>query len=241
MGAINAIIKDNTFFEFPEDYAQSLESRRSSHLEWQYWFGESSRAEEDRFKTLEASYGEAIQRVAVPAAESGATVAAAEPDDEGLAQPHLSSLLEIGNIGERIVLNFEKQQIGAVRPDKLALVRIVSNDTSLGFDIQSFELPGATSKKFIEVKTTKRTFAPGPDIITFFPMSSNEWETARLHRDSYYIYRVFLTAAETKICIVRNPVTKQENGHILIEPLTYRVFLTRKAVDQTHTVTSEQV
>ena len=116
-----------------------------------------------------------------------------------------------------------------MRPDKLGLVKIVANDTELGYDIQSLEFADVNIKKFIEVKTTERTFPPAAEVLTYFPMSSNEWETARSQKDRYYIYRVFLTNKDPKIFVIQNPVSKEKAGHIILELLKYRVVVKKQA------------
>ena len=60
-------------------------------------------------------------------------------------------------------------------------------------------------------------------------MSGNEWETAKTHGDSYYIYRVFLTAKEPAVFVIKNPVMRCEEGHIILEPLKYRVIVKKQA------------
>jgi hypothetical protein len=60
-------------------------------------------------------------------------------------------------------------------------------------------------------------------------MSSNEWETARNYGDKYYIYRVFLTTEGYEIFCVKNPVNMEKDGHIIVEPLQYRVILKKNS------------
>lgn len=234
--AIEAVIKDDGFFEFPSTYLTSLEERRRIQNEWEYWYGELTQMEIQKFATTESAYsfrldegGEAwVPAVSLPAAQR-------EPvTDAELAGPTGQSLKETGDIGERIVLTFERRRIAKVRPDKLALVRIVSNDSSLGFDIQSVELADFSRKRLIEVKTTKRTFAPSSEVVTFFPMSSNEWDAAKLYGESYYIYRVFLTSKDAQIYIVKNPAEKETRGLVILEPSQFRVLLKHEAIDEKH-------
>ncbi|MEK7142155.1 MAG: DUF3883 domain-containing protein [Patescibacteria group bacterium] len=116
-----------------------------------------------------------------------------------------------------------------MRPDKLGVVKIVSNDTSLGYDIQSVQLEDVSKKKLIEVKTTIRTFMPESEIMTFFPMSANEWETAKNYGDIYFIYRVFLTKDNAQIFVIQNPIEHEKAKNIIIEPLQYRVLVKPQA------------
>jgi len=210
--AIDLIIGNTTFFEFPTNYSTSLDIRKQTQHKWDLWFGELSSEEKVNLITPDSVFEKVTEKKQVPT-------------KKGFRAPNQRLLIEIGDIGEQIVLKFEIEIIRKIRPDKVALVKRVSNDTSLGFDIQSLEPDNVNEKKYIEVKTTKRTFFPSQEIFTYFPMSSNEWETARNYGDKYYIYRVFLTPEGYKIFCVRNPIEMEKGGHIIIEPLQYRVIL----------------
>ena len=214
--AINSIIEDNSFFEIPKDYSTDPAVRKNTQVEWALWYGELSRLEITKLTS------------AVSAVETKISVGEEAVEFE---QPAAEALKEIGDKGEWIVLKYEKEKIGQIRPDKVSLVKIVSNDTELGYDIQSFEFEDVSKKKFIEVKTTERTFPPALDILTFFPMSSNEWETAKNYGQSYYIYRVFLIATGSKMFIIQDPVDKEKKGFIILEPLKYRVIVKKQAGD----------
>lgn len=214
--AIDLIINNTTYFEFPLDYANSLEVRNQTQKKWDLWFGEVSSDERVTLVTPNSVYETVLEKEDI-------TI------EKDFKTPNQELLIEIGDIGEQIVLKFEIEVIKKIRPDKLSLIKRVSNDTSLGFDIQSLEPSNINERKYIEVKTTKRTFFPSQDIFTYFPMSSNEWETARNHGEKYYIYRVFLTTEGYKIFCVKNPIKLEKEGHIIIEPLQYRVILKKNS------------
>ncbi len=149
---------------------------------------------------------------------------------EGTEKPVLpghEELRDIGDRGERIVLKYERDQIGSMRPDKLGLVKIVANDTELGYDIQSLEFADVNIKKFIEVKTTERRLS-GRRWCDLFPDEQQRMETARSQKDRYYIYRVFLTT-EIEDFVIQNPVSKEKAGHIILELLKYRVVVKKQA------------
>jgi hypothetical protein len=93
---------------------------------------------------------------------------------------------ELGLVGERLVLRHEQESLAeAGRLDLAERVRHVSvqEGDGAGFDIESFTPAGAT--KHIEVKTTR-----GPAETPLY-VSANEMAFARLHADSFYLYRVF--------------------------------------------------
>ncbi len=130
---------------------------------------------------------------------------------------------EIGDEGEFIVYNLEKEDVRAIRPDLLGLVRIVSNDTSLGFDIQSVFPSGM--KKYIEVKTTKRNFTPSEFGATaYFNISYNEWLTAQQHGQNYIIARVIIAKERLSIFLIENPFKQFEEGKIHLYPTEYRLI-----------------
>jgi len=132
------------------------------------------------------------------------------------------NLKDIGDEGEMIVYSIEKKEVGKTRPDLLALVRIVSNDTSLGFDIQSIFDDG--TKKYIEVKTTKRNYTPTDfNSTAFFSISYNEWQTAKQQKDCYFIFRVIIAKEKLSIYVIQNPYEQCENGKIKLYPIEYRL------------------
>jgi hypothetical protein len=212
--SIDYIQSSHEFFEIPQNYVDSTVVRKEMKKEWITWFDTVSEEEERAFSATAASLQTIVEK-----AESAEEVPA-------YATPVEGSLKDIGDLGEMAVLKYERAKVAKVRPDKASLVRRVSNDTSLGFDIQSFDCDDIDVRKLIEVKTTKRIFVPSNEkIISFFPMSSNEWAAAKNYKDNYYIYRVFLTSSETRIFIVKNPVQKEAEGTVFKEPLEFRVFL----------------
>ena len=70
---------------------------------------------------------------------------------------------------------------------------------------------------------------PESEIMTFFPMSANEWETAKNYGDIYFIYRVFLTKDNAQIFVIQNPIEHEKVKNIIIEPLQYRVLVKPQA------------
>jgi hypothetical protein len=135
---------------------------------------------------------------------------------------------DIGDEGELIVYGIERERVLKIRPDLLALVKIVSNDTSLGFDIQSIYDSGM--KKYIEVKTTKRNYTPEEFHGTaFFTISYNEWLTAQQHGDNYYIYRVIIAKEKLSIFVIQNPFKKEIDKKLSIFPTEYRLIYTENS------------
>ena len=95
----------------------------------------------------------------------------------------------LGDIGEEIVLTFEKKRLTQMgRQDLAEKIEHVSKTKGdgLGYDILSYDVVNDTvSEKFIEVKaTTDNSTKP-------FDISSNEVDVSELYPEQYFIYRVF--------------------------------------------------
>jgi hypothetical protein len=223
LASINYIISSASFFEIPKEYINDAKVRKSMQHEWDIWYGDVSQIE---FKKLALSEATLESFAGVLVVNSKALVAGTPAQISNTTGLHKR---QIGDIGEGIVFKYEVEQITKIRPDKLGLVKIVSSDTSLGYDIQSLKLEDVKKKKLIEVKTTIRTFMPESEIMTFFPMSANEWETAKNYGDMYYIYRVFLTRDSAQIFVISDPVKHEKAGNILLEALQYRVLVKPQA------------
>ncbi|MCK4400849.1 DUF3883 domain-containing protein [bacterium] len=130
------------------------------------------------------------------------------------------ALKDIGDEGENIVLEYEKDIVRKNCKHLLPQVKIVSDINSLGYDIISVEPDGSRMKKYIEVKTTKKNYIKGDPPFT---ISINEWSVAQQQADSYYIYRVIITREGIAIFEIKNPFKKHKNGKLVVEPLAYKV------------------
>jgi hypothetical protein len=221
--AIDYIISSDLFFEIPKEYATDAKVRKDVQFEWDVWYGDVSQIEAKKLASSEETLEELEEKT-----ETGATPSVAETVSE-VSTPAGFHKRQIGDIGEKVAYKYEVEQVQKIRPDKLGVVKIVSNDTSLGYDIQSVQLEDVNKKKLIEVKTTIRTFMPESEIMTFFPMSANEWETAKNYGDIYFIYRVFITRDSAQIFVIQNPVEHEKVKNIIIEPLQYRVLVKPQA------------
>lgn len=204
------------FFTVPKEYLESKTMKKKTVLAWQEWYGAVSEEEQKQFAASAEALDDVLEDEELPAESEPV-----EGRDE--------STKVLGDIGERIVLKYEKDEMGKVRPDKVTIIRRVSGEPTLGYDIQSLETTDVRVRKLIEVKTTRRIFAPSAEIITYFGMSSNQWEAAQHYGEHYYIYRVFLLANEKKIYIVQNPAAKEKSNLIVKEPLHYKVMLKKNS------------
>ena len=93
---------------------------------------------------------------------------------------------KLGEIGEELVLKFEKNYLKSIGRNDLAkkIVHIskIEGDGA-GYDIKSFNEKGET--KFIEVKTTRG------DINTDFYMSPREILFSKINKKKFFLYRIY--------------------------------------------------
>ncbi|MDB5224499.1 MAG: hypothetical protein JWO43_121 [Candidatus Adlerbacteria bacterium] len=223
LGAIDFIIYSDLFFEIPKEYTSSAKVRKETQLDWDIWYGDVSDIEIKKLSSSDATLEYIEEKIAT------ISMPGTVEKNAGVSVPAGFHKRQIGDIGEGVAYKYEVEQIKKIRPDKLGVVKLVSNDTSLGYDIQSVQLEDVNKKKLIEVKTTIRTFMPESEIITFFPMSANEWETAKNYGNMYFIYRVFITKDSAQIFVIQNPVEQENAKNIIIEPLQYRVLVKPQA------------
>lgn len=122
---------------------------------------------------------------------------------------------ELGEAGERWVLEFEKARLKeADRSDLADNIRWVSKEDGdgLGYDIQSFDAEGEPI--YIEVKTTQH----GSN--TAFLISRNEIERSREHGPAYHLYRVYNFPEKARVFILQGPVS----DHCFLQTESYRAI-----------------
>jgi hypothetical protein len=127
----------------------------------------------------------------------------------------------IGDIGEQVVLKFEKEKlINAGRADLAdRVVHEEAENNYPGWDITSFNIDGSPIQ--IEVKATTSTSINSP-ILT-----ANEWSAAIIKGDSYYIYLVtgVKKGKADKIEILQNPHRLSTSKDISLEVHSYQLKL----------------
>jgi hypothetical protein len=123
--------------------------------------------------------------------------------------------MEIGDLAEKIVLKDEIDFLISNFPKLAEKVRIVSNNSSLGFDVLSFEIDG--KQKQIEVKAISTNNNSKSFIIT-----RNELSKSKTY-SNYYVYCVTkINSEKPEILRIKNP-NFENNNKFLIKPLTYKV------------------
>ena len=118
-----------------------------------------------------------------------------------------STTLDIGNLGEAISIEHEKNRIKlAGGEDQIHKIQKIPEQYSMGFDIKSLSgIDGDFSQIFIEVKsTTSRN-----KLTAFsFNLTTNEFSSAKTHRGLYFIYRIFLTEEDISLFVINDPVSR---------------------------------
>lgn len=146
--------------------------------------------------------------------------------DKPIMLPRASSPLEIGDAGENIVFTYEKERVKAFNA-RLAQqkVLLLGKQRGLGYDIQSVwaDLCKKYNKEadeayFIEVKSTKRITKPDIATADKVILTRNEWLAANQHKESYSIFRVYLTRSGVFVYKIFNPL---ENSDALCTPINY--------------------
>jgi hypothetical protein len=222
--AIHAIIADKNFFDeyssvIKSDGTWDKDEYKIADANWMEWFADTVGGED-----LETPISALIKdRVNLP--DEWKKIR------EMLAKKNTSArrahLKELGDEGEEIAFQYEKDAVAKSRPDLVHLVKNVSANGSLGYDIISLHPSQERRKKYIEVKTTKKNYES--DVIIPFTMSINEWSVATQSGDDYFIYRVIITREGVTIFAIQNPHLRNKEGVLQIEPVAYKVVYTSQA------------
>ncbi len=135
-------------------------------------------------------------------------------------EKHNKELIEIGRIGEELVIEYEKKLlIDAKKPEYVKEVKKV--DDGCGYDIISCHPNGL--KKKIEVKSTTR----GPE--TPFPISITEVAFSEQHSAEYTLYRVFNLNTVNKVAEFHEFAGNLKD-HFLLESIHFNAF--KKSTDK---------
>lgn len=127
--------------------------------------------------------------------------------------------IEIGELGERFALEYERKRLRKAGRAELAekVKQISIENVAAGYDIFSFNSDG--NHRYIEVKASKSKFIK-------FEITATELETARKYEDSYWIYRVTnVKSSSPNIVELSNPARLIMQGKLLIQPTAYRVSI----------------
>lgn len=122
---------------------------------------------------------------------------------------------EIGDVGETIVIEHEKNRLTKLsRTDLLHLIQKIPEVYAVGYDIGSYEGTG-TTRRFIEVKTT---VSRGKIHTTNFHMTPSEWSASDTLRSTYFIYRLAISSEDVSLFVIQDPVGKYKQDLIDMVP-----------------------
>jgi len=122
----------------------------------------------------------------------------------------------VGDSGELVVLNLERNKLNACGRDDLAqsVVHEEAIGNRPGWDITSYDEQGR--KKLIEVKSCQGK------IMNALEITRNEWEAASVHRGDYYIYIVTEALSQKpKVEVLRDPFAYVEGSQLTLTPQRY--------------------
>lgn len=122
---------------------------------------------------------------------------------------------EIGDVGESIVIEHEKNRLSAMaRQEILHLIKKIPEQYGVGYDIGSYDGNG-TTRRFIEVKTT---VSRGKLYTSNFHMTPSEWSAADTLGPTYYIYRLAISAESVTLFLIQDPVSKYKQSLLDMVP-----------------------
>jgi len=122
---------------------------------------------------------------------------------------------EIGELGEKIVLDFEKARVKKFALDLVKKIRHISKEyIDCGYDILSFNED--RSQRYIEVKSTNSNHK------RFF-ISQNELKISREIGENYWLYFVMILKDEKKIFAFPNLKTYTNSNKFILTPTHFEV------------------
>jgi hypothetical protein len=122
---------------------------------------------------------------------------------------------EIGNAGEALVLQHEKNRVKSFGLDRLLThVKQIPSHFAVGYDIQSVEAD--TTRRYIEVKTT---VSRNKIAIQRFHLTPSEWSAAESHQERYFVYRLMISGDDISMMLIQNPVGRYKTGDLNMLPI----------------------
>lgn len=225
MNTINLFIED--FNKLPEFNVYkynltNINERKQFQYDWDVYFAKLS-TKADQFATKLEALEFNINK---------------EPIAKEHKKTSTINLVEMGDEGENIVYEYEKNRVAKFNPRLVNKVLSLGKTKGIGYDIQSVVAENGTEAefvKYIEVKTTKRFTCPSLDDnlwIDTLNVTRNEWIAAHQHKDYYSIFRVYLTREGAIIFVIKNVADKIKEGIIQATPTTYRFDISNTSIDE---------
>lgn len=120
---------------------------------------------------------------------------------------------EIGDIGEAIAIEHEKNRLTSISPSYSAMlhwIKKIPESLAMGYDINSLE-GVADKRRCIEVKTT---LSMGKINATSFHMTPSEWSAASSLGQSYFVYRLTISKKEISLFVIKDPVQMYKENRL---------------------------
>lgn len=207
------------------------EEKLKMYSDWGAYYGSILAPAEDVLSTTV----DALRFSSTTAPANGEATETVHPETEEQGQDEE----QIGDAGEQLVLEMEKQRVGQTHPRLVNKVVFLGKQRGLGYDISSVEAAENTEEpefgRLIEVKSTKRTTIPSlddPNWRDAVNLTRKEWIAARQYREAYNIYRVYFTVTTVIVRKINNPYLKFESQIIDVIPTVYRMDFSATAIDR---------
>lgn len=148
------------------------------------------------------------------------------------------STLEIGDMGESLVYQMEKERVKRFKERLSNKVLFLGKTKGVGYDISSLEADENPQQpefaRYIEVKSTRRVTKPSflDNWTDTLSMTAKEWIAAEQYGAYYNIYRVYFTKEEIVVVRINNPFKLYQEGKIEVFPTIYQVDFGKDAIDR---------
>jgi hypothetical protein len=190
---------------------QAIETRQIAQIE-DDWF---SFVNEDRLS--DAFVGDILSILETEDASFNIKV---EELVDSLRQALVGDARDIGRAGESVAISHEVQRLTALQRMELAKkVRKIPDHLGVGYDLLSFEGVIDTQfgelNRYIEVKTTR---SKSRLVNNSFTLTPNEWNAARSHGETYFVYRIIISEGDLRMFVINNPYEQERKGAIVMTP-----------------------
>ena len=138
--------------------------------------------------------------------------------DPAAFEAQLQRAKEVGDAGEIFVLQYERDRLANAGKAHLAtrVRHIAAENVAAGYDVLSFDKD--ESERYIEVKSTTGAGMS-------FEITRNEFDAARRHRSSYWLYRVISVLDSPSIHAIRDPWGLVQDNKLLVRASSYTMSL----------------
>lgn len=127
---------------------------------------------------------------------------------------------DIGRAGESVVITHEVTRLNLLNREELSKkVKKIPDHLGVGYDILSFEGLSQTElaelNRYIEVKATR---SKRQLVANSFTLTPNEWNAARSHGNTYFVYRLIISEGALRMFVINNPYEQERKGNLTMSP-----------------------